>query len=235
MSLHSFVKSFTPYKSTASLSEKLRSGIAGGGAILLLAWALYALPQHSYPLLLLGSMAASAVLLFAAPHSPFAQPWNLVGGHFVSALAGWVCSLLITDPVIAAGVAVGTAIFLMHLFNCLHPPGAATALTLVLSAGQFHEMGWRWVAVIIIANVLISLLLAIIINNLLSGRRYPSQPVAPTPPMSPAAVIPDQADIEWALGQMDSVIDVSATDLSIIYDKARTHAKARLEDSLKGH
>jgi CBS domain-containing membrane protein len=234
MSIHSFIKSFSPYKSTAPLSEKFRSGIAGGVAILLLAWALYALPQPSYPLLLLGSMAASAVLLFAAPHSPFAQPWNLVGGHFVSALVGWGCSLIISDPIIAAGVAVGTAIFLMYLLNCLHPPGAATALTLVLSAGQFHEMGWQWVAVILIANVLISLILALLINNLLPGRRYPNPPAAPMPPLDTPSVIPEHSDIEWALAQMDSVIDVSAADLATIYDKAQAHAKTRIDDSLKG-
>jgi len=28
-------------------------------------------------------MAASATLLYATPHSPLAQPWNLVGGHLV--------------------------------------------------------------------------------------------------------------------------------------------------------
>jgi len=31
-------------------------------------------------------MAASAVLLYAVPHSPLAQPWNLVGGHLFSAI-----------------------------------------------------------------------------------------------------------------------------------------------------
>jgi len=41
MSLHSFFKSFSPYQSAASLSEKLRSGVTGGFAIMLLAWALY--------------------------------------------------------------------------------------------------------------------------------------------------------------------------------------------------
>ncbi|MDH2917161.1 MAG: HPP family protein [Gallionella sp.] len=233
MSLRSFIKSFIPHKTPTPFLEKVRSGLAGGIAILLLAWALYALPQHSYPLLMLGSMAASAVLLFASPHSPFAQPWNLVGGHLVSALAGWVCIVLIPDPAIAAGVAVGTAIFLMHYLNCLHPPGAATALTLVLAGGQFHDMGGRWVAMIIIANVLISLLLALLINNVLPGRRYPVQATASMPPKLEPTVIPELADIERALEQMDGVIDVSAADLSVIYDKAQAHAKDRLDKQLK--
>jgi CBS-domain-containing membrane protein len=233
MTFKAFLNSFKPIPTLTPLAEKVRSSLAGGIAILLLAWTLYALPQHGYPLLLLGSMAASAVLLFAAPHSPLAQPWNLVGGHFVSALAGWGCIFFISDPVTAAGLAVGMAIFLMYLLNCLHPPGAATALTLVLSAGQFHEMGWRWVAVILIANVFISLILALLINNLLPGRRYPSSPAVPITPLSPPAVIPEHSDIEWALAQMDSVIDVSPADLVVIYDKAQAHAKTRLDDDLK--
>ncbi|MBA4382464.1 MAG: HPP family protein [Sideroxydans sp.] len=233
MSLASFFNTFAPQKSATSLAEKVRSGIAGGVAIMLLALVLYASPQPEFPLLLLGSMAASAVLLFAAPHSPFAQPWNLVGGHLFSALAGWACSLLIPDQVLAAGMAVGTAIVLMHYLNCLHPPGGATALTLVLAAGQFHEMGWQWVAVIVTANTFISLVLALVINNILPGRSYPSRPAAPIPPTQEPRVIPEQEDIQWALAQMDSVIDISAADLSLIYDKAQAHAQARLDSNLK--
>ena len=233
MSLAVFIRSFLPHKSNTPLLEKVRSGIAGGIAITLLAWALYAVPQHSYPLLLLGSIAASAVLLFAAPHSPFAQPWNLVGGHLVSALAGWAASLLIPDPSLAAGVAVGTAIFLMYALNCLHPPGAATALTLVLASNQFHEMGWQWVALILIANVFILLLLALLINNMLPSRRYPARVLAPTPPQIGPLVTPEAQDIAWAVEQMAGVMDVSVEDLADLYAKAHAHARDRLDTQLK--
>jgi len=36
----------------------------------------------------------------------------------------------ISDPLLAAGVAVGAAIFLMYVLNCLHSPGAVTPLRL---------------------------------------------------------------------------------------------------------
>lgn len=233
MSIGAFLKSFQPHASPIPLAEKLRSGLAGGVAILLLAWTLHLLPQPVYPLLMLGSMAASAVLLFAAPHSPFSQPWNLIGGHSVSAIAGWVCSLWIPDPTLAAGVAVGAAIFLMYVLRCLHPPGAATALTLVLSNAQFSAMGWQWVGEIVIVNAGLMLLLALFINNVLPGRKYPvafSSPIQPKPALS---VIPQQADIEWALTQMDSVIDVSPEDLAEIYTLAQDKANGRYEDSLR--
>jgi len=76
------------------------------------------------------SMAASAVLLYAVPRSQLAQPWNLVGGHLFSAICGWLSMAYISDPLLAAGVAVGAAIFLMYVLNCLHSPGAATPLRL---------------------------------------------------------------------------------------------------------
>ncbi|MBK9160439.1 MAG: HPP family protein [Nitrosomonadales bacterium] len=233
MDIKNTIKSFRPNSLPASFAEKARSGFAGGLAIFLLAWALYHLPQPEYPLLLLGSMAASAVLLFAVPHSPLAQPWNLIGGHFVSALAGWTAIHLVADPVTAAGVAVGSAIFLMYLLNCLHPPGAATALTLVLGAPQFQQMGWHWVALIVAANAGIFLLLALIINNSLPQRRYPAMSAKPPPPLPETTIIPEQEDLEWALGRMDSMIDINIEDLNSIYAAAHEHAQSRFDSRIK--
>ncbi len=233
MNAVTFLRSFLPQGTPIHFAEKARSGVAGGIAILSLAWALHHLPQHQYPLLLLGSMAASAVLLFAAPHSPFSQPWNLIAGHGISALAGWTSYLLIADPLLAAGIAVGTAIFLMYVLNCLHPPGAATALTLVLGAAQFQPMGGQWVALIVFANAGMLLLLALLINNMLPHRRYPMAAVAPAHPKAELPVLPEQQDIEWALNQMDSMIDISVEDLAEIYASAQEHAQTRLESKLK--
>ena len=223
------LRSFMPHHSQVGLTEKFRSGIAGGSAILLLALALHYLPLGDYPLVMLGSMAASAVLLFAVPHSPLAQPWNLVGGHLLSALAGWVCILFIHDPFIAAGVAVGAAIFLMHYVNCLHPPGAATALTLVLSSAQFQHSGWQWTLLVVTVNTLISLLLALLINNMLPGRRYPLPQVVQTPPKPGPFIALEQRDLESALAQMKDVIDVSEEDLAKIYGLALLHAQERIK------
>jgi CBS domain-containing membrane protein len=231
MTFKAYLNSFKPLPTSTPLPEKVRSSLAGGIAMLWLAFALQYLPHSGYPLIMLGSMAASAVLLFAAPHSPFSQPWNLVGGHLLSALAGWLAILFIPDHTIAAGVAVGVAILLMHYMNCLHPPGAATALTIVLSGVQYQSMGWKWLAMIVFANTVISLSLALLFNNLLPGRRYPAQAVTLIPKASPT-VIPDPADIEWAAQQMAGVIDISTADLCAIYDKAQAHAQNRLNADL---
>jgi CBS domain-containing membrane protein len=217
---------FTVHSTNAPLAEKIKSGVAGGVAIFLLALAIKFLPLHTYPILMLGSMAASAVLLFAIPHSPLAQPWNFIGGHFISALAGWITILLIHDPLIAAGVGVGAAIFLMHYFNCLHPPGAATGLTLILSSTHVQEIGWKWVLLVLIVNTGVSLILALVINKTIPGRQYPMRPPA-TPPKPSPAISLEQRDLEWALEQMKEVIDVSEEDLAKIYQLAQSHAQER--------
>ena len=75
--------------------------------------------------LLVAPMGASALLLFAIPSSPLAQPWPIVGGNTVSALIGLLVSRYVPEPAIAAGCAVALAIAAMSLLRCLHPPGGA--------------------------------------------------------------------------------------------------------------
>ena len=52
--------------------------------------------------LIVASMGASAVLLFAVPHGPLSQPWPLIGGHFFSAIIGISCAKFIPDLFISA-------------------------------------------------------------------------------------------------------------------------------------
>ena len=120
-------------------------------------------------------------------------------------------------------MAVGIAIFLTYMLKCLHPPAMATALLMVLSSTQFHDMGWQWTAWTVFVNAALLLLLALLINNAIPGRHYPANINAPGEP----ALGTELQDIEWALARMDSVIDVSTEDLTIIYAKAAEHAKSR--------
>ena len=54
----------------------------------------------------MASLGASAVLVFAVPASPLAQPWSVIGGNFLSALVGVSCACLIHEPVAATAIAV---------------------------------------------------------------------------------------------------------------------------------
>lgn len=59
---------------------------------------------------LVASMGASAVLLFATPHSPLAQPWPVVGGTLIAAFIGITSASLIPNLWIAGAVAVTLSI-----------------------------------------------------------------------------------------------------------------------------
>lgn len=72
-------------------------------------------------------MCASAVLVFGVPQGPLSQPWAVFAGHMVSAVIAVSCAKFILDIFIAASVAVGLAIGVMHYIRAIHPPGGATA------------------------------------------------------------------------------------------------------------
>lgn len=229
MNLKNLFSAFKPSFDPVPITEKIRAGLAATAGIFLMGSVLRLLPQAGYPLIMFTSAGAAAVLLYAAPHSPMAQPWALVAGNLLSGMVGWACSLIIPDPVLAASCAVGLAILLMHLSHCLHPPGAATALVMVFGAEQFHHHGWSWAASAVLANTLLSLVLALVINNLTPGRRYPmpNTLILQGPQVAGKPAELKQQDIEWALMQMDGVIDVSEQDLLDIYRLASGHATKR--------
>ena len=125
-------------------------------------------------LLVIASFGASAVLIFGAIKSPFAQPRNLVGGHVLSALVGvTVFKILHPVPWLAAGVAVGTAIAVMHATKTVHPPAGATSLIPVISGAKIQAMGYFYVLMPVAAGALILLVVALLFNNIPHTRKYP--------------------------------------------------------------
>lgn len=132
----------------------------------------FVLGQQS-ALVLSASMGASAVLLYAAPHSPMSQPWPLVGGHIVSALIGVTCAMHIETLAISAPLAAALSILLMTMLRCVHPPGGAAALIAVVGGKDIHALGYQFVFSPILVNVLIMLAITYVVNNLVLRRTYP--------------------------------------------------------------
>ena len=95
--------------------------------------------------MLTAAYAASAVLLYDAPTSPLAQPWNCICGHTLSALVG----VLIRIAGFAAGaevwiiapIAVAASIFFMNVFQCTHPPGAGTSMIATVGGPKIWSLG----------------------------------------------------------------------------------------------
>ena len=172
---------------------------------------------------IIPSMGASAVLLFAVPHSPLAQPWNLFGGHLISAAVGVICAQFIPIVGIAAAVSVGLAIGVMYYTRCIHPPGGATALAAVIGGAQIHALGFEYLITPVLVNTVAILITALLFNYAFKWRRYPSylasknrKLIATTEVYGPI----NHADLVYALSEIDSFIDVTEEDLLRIYQLA---------------
>jgi CBS-domain-containing membrane protein len=121
----------------------------------------------------IGSFGASAVLIYGAIRSPVAQPRNLLGGHMVSAVIGVATYKVLHGQMwLAAAVAVATAIAVMHMSKALHPPGGATALIAVIGSDKVHDLGFLYAVVPAELGAAIMLLVALLMNNLATTRRY---------------------------------------------------------------
>lgn len=124
--------------------------------------------------LVIGSMGATAVLVYGAPRSPFAQPRAVIGGHVVSALVGVACQQALPNaPEVAAALAVSTAIAVMHLTRTLHPPGGATALIAVIGSVHLKALGFSYAVAPAGLGAAALVGVGLVVNNLSSGRKYP--------------------------------------------------------------
>ena len=155
---------------------------------------------------MVASFGASAVLVFGLPSSPLAQPWPVLAGSTLSALVGALCALLVPDAAWSGALAVGLALALMVQLRCLHPPGAALALFVVLN----HGGGVHLAVFPVLFNVLVLLVVAVAYNTL-TGRSYPH------PQRAPQAAAPaggfTTADVDAALAHYNQVLDISRADL----------------------
>jgi uncharacterized protein involved in response to NO len=214
-----------PTQPYISPRDKIYAALGAFLGILGLGWITLHVTPGLAPLMV-ASMGASAVLLFAAPHSPLTQPWPFVGGHLLSALIGVSCYRWVPDPWLASASAVALAILAMSLLHCLHPPGGATALTAVIGGDAVHDLGFQYALSPVGINVLVLLILSLIINRLLSPQRHgPASPAEMHKPSHTQGIAPE--DLAFALREIGSFIDVSAEDLENIHALAAEHAYQR--------
>jgi CBS domain-containing membrane protein len=223
-----------PAQSHTSFRERAR---ASSGAILaLLVTGLlcrYFLPHEPASIFLVGPMGASAVLLFCLPASPLAQPWSVIGGNVVCGLVGAACVRWMGDSVPVAALAVALAIGAMFVLRCLHPPGGAVALTVVMGGPAIHAAGFSFPLVTVLINSSLMVAVAIAYNNL-TGRRYPhlQQPAHANPhathdPLPTLRLGFKPEDLDAVLKQYNQVLDVSRDDLEEIFLKTEMRAYQR--------
>jgi CBS-domain-containing membrane protein len=206
-----------------SHTERLISALGGFLGILLIIVISSRFLEGTDAALVVASMGASAVLLFAAPHSALGQPWNVLGGHLVSAVIGVACARYLPGMALAAAASVGLAIGAMHYLRCIHPPGGATALTAVIGGASLQALGFQYLLTPVLINVAVILAVAVLFNALFRWRRYPASlsGEAPLHAAGETAYGPiAHEDLVYALSQIDSFIDVTEDDLLRIYKLA---------------
>ncbi|WP_175774277.1 HPP family protein [Burkholderia anthina] len=230
--LRQWLHSFIPHPMTLGWRERMRSctgalvGIATVGITMRLMPGVPGLVP-----LLVAPMGASAVLLFAVPASPLAQPWSIIGGNLVAATVGVACAQWIADPITAAAVAIAFAIGGMFALRCVHPPSGAVALTAVLGGPAIHALGFGFVVEPIALQSAI-LLSAALLYHALTGHRYPHGGVRPDTKPQAGTAAParggfTRGDLDAVLKRRSEWLDVDPDDLEMLLRETEMQAYTR--------
>lgn len=200
---------------------------AGGGAGLGLLLAGVAL--HGVGLgWLIAPFGASAVLVFAVPNSPLAQPWSVVVGNSASALVVLAVLAALPTQDWVVPLAVALAIVTMLALRALHPPGGAVALLVALDVGA---NGAATLATIAVGSALL-VGLGVLWNHAV-GRVYPfRQPSRPgthgtTDPAPEARIGLDPAELATILADYHQSANLGVADLARLVGAAEQAAAAR--------
>ena len=219
-------KLFTPLLPGTHVLPRLLACIGGAICVSLTILLCMQFPFAASDLpIIVAPIGASAVLVFAVPASPLAQPWSVVGGNTLSALAGVAAARLFPDMMIAAGAAVGGAILVMSMFRCLHPPGGAAALTAVIGGPAIHEAGFAFAFAPVALNSIALVALGMAFHRA-TGHSYPHRPAAMPAQIDAARVAAGfhLEDIESALEEWPDSLDIDREDLDLLLSRAELHA-----------
>ncbi|WP_110034041.1 HPP family protein [Hoeflea marina] len=225
---------FAPVLPGATLGQRLIGCLGALAGICVTGFASALLYAHHPQLpLIVAPIGASAVLLFAVPASPLAQPWPIIGGNTISAIVGVGVGYYVEQPMIAIGLAVGLAILAMSLTLSLHPPGGAAALTAVLGGTAMQHSG-LWFPFVPVAINSILLVGTGIVFHRFSGKSYPHRPAAAVvnahstadPPPALRAGF-NSADIDAAIAGLNETLDISRADIGTLLREVELQALLR--------
>jgi CBS domain-containing membrane protein len=209
---------FRPAPVTVDARERLRMVVGAGLGILITAIVCHVAGVTGTMSWIVAPMGASAVLVFAVPASPLAQPWSVVGGNTVSALVGIACARWISPPDAAAALAVALAIGAMLALRCLHPPGGASAL--LMAFGGVTDPHAALFPVLV--NSLLLTACGIAWNNA-TRRPYPHPQRAAVDKQLPAT----EDDLDAVLTRYNQVLDVSRDDLQALISATQLRSYER--------
>lgn len=174
---------------------------------------------------------ASAVILFSASSSPFAQPWSVLGGNIIATTIGVALGLSALPTVAAAVLAVCLAIGCLFLLRCMHPPSCALAMVAAIGGPGISELGYG-LLVPVGFNSLLLIAAALVYNNL-THHPYPkphtssSDAERPSVPLGEARMSFTGNDVDRALEDFGEIVDITRDDLVELIKRTETHAIRR--------
>ncbi len=177
---------------------------------------------------LIAPLGASAVLIYAVPNSPLAQPWSVVAGNSLSALVALALLQVLPQGEWVVPLALGLAIVAMVAARALHPPGGAVAFLVEIGGST----DWRITLVPVLIGSILLVAIGILWNRAL-GRVYPLRQPAqigahgthdPTPE---ARIGLDPADLAAILDDFRQSANLGVADLARLVGAAEQAAAAR--------
>ncbi|VFT07706.1 CBS-domain-containing membrane protein [Pseudomonas aeruginosa] len=215
--VRTWLKGFRPLTLNARPRDCLRAGLGACIGALAAVFACQALFGSELALRLAAPLGASAVLLFALASSPLAQPWSMLGGNLVAALAGGLSAYWFGHDLAPALVGMALGMLLMFALRCLHPPSCALALSVALNP-SLSELGIDVVWPILLST-LVLIGCALLYNNLMRSP-YPRPYQSPranlhgTRDLAPSARTDFSArDLDQALQDFGEYVDITRDDL----------------------
>tara|TARA_Y100001935_G_scaffold219466_1_gene192708 strand:+ start:40 stop:507 length:468 start_codon:yes stop_codon:yes gene_type:complete len=125
--------------------------------------------KTSYGIFLIASFGSTMVLLYGYPESPFAQPKNIILGHFLTAFIGVIFLNFIPLPIfINIPLAVGFGVMFMILFKVTHPPAGGNPIIVIIGSVSFDYL----LTPVLIGSIIV-VMFGVIINKFLFKKVYP--------------------------------------------------------------
>ena len=216
---------FVPLLAGASLRDRSWAALGAGLGVLIAGLAGLAI-QAGFPgfPFLIAPIGASAVLVFAVPASPLAQPWPVFGGNLVSAAVGVAIAQSMANPMLAVGVAVCLAIIAMSVLRCLHPPSGAVAITAILGGEAVTEAGFAYPVTLVAANTAALIAMGWLYHRF-SRHSYPHKPEPVVAMPAPSGLL--RADIDQAIAESGETFDINLEDLEGLLMRAEAIAADR--------
>ena len=118
--------------------------------------------------IIMGSFGASIFVLFVLPDSPFAQPRNIIFGHFITTLVGLIFYHLVSSDWWSMALALAFAIALMQFFRVPHPPAGSNPFIVFLLGANWDYL---WMPSLLGSVLLV--VVGLLYNNISKDRSYP--------------------------------------------------------------